>query len=171
MFEYANGASIARICWSPHFAGLGSVAIAELLGRSSADQMPFDFGNRMFGQVLVDFNENTGSRFGIKGPPQVCKRPRRSRNHKRPHVARTHELLQRGRNMLGPTCLKTENSLQGRHGVSMTSVPAISFAASSGSIRNERCDPMTVIAMRESRAWRRIWPGSSMIVCVRAGTV
>jgi hypothetical protein len=58
--------------------------------------MVFDLRNRVFGEVLVDFSNDSSSHIGMEGMPQVCKRTRRCRDKKRPHIACAHELLQGG---------------------------------------------------------------------------
>ena len=58
--------------------------------------MVFNIRNRVFGEVFVDFSNDSSSHIGMEGMPQVCKRTRRRRDNKRPHIAWAHELLQGG---------------------------------------------------------------------------
>jgi hypothetical protein len=58
--------------------------------------MVFNVRNRVFGEVFVDFSNDSSSHIGMEGMPQVCKRTRRRRDNKRPHIACAHELLQGG---------------------------------------------------------------------------
>ena len=60
------------------------------------DQVLFDLGDRMFGQVLVDFSHNSAFHVGVKSMPQICKRARRSNDDQCLHVAVANDLFHGG---------------------------------------------------------------------------
>ena len=104
-------------------------AVPESVSGSSANEVPLDLRNGMFGQVFVNFGKNSVFHVGMKSMTQVCKRAGWSHNDECLYVAGANDLFHGGRGTLSKVMLLEFMPVRHLHAAASTCSRALDRAS------------------------------------------